>query len=196
MTAKVAQHAWSAEALFSKALLFVEEMEEYTAEDWPFGLWASLSLEMVARASLSQISPTLLANRKDWRNIHHALGHPVTAIGFVPNSVTTSEVLSILKELVPEFTESYMTRASRIACVETQSCTAARRHLMDSAPPRGSRTTMPVARFFSNRWAKTLVTYSRIRLRLRNLLHHCRMLLPKQLRKISRRIGTARSLPR
>jgi hypothetical protein len=104
MAAKVAQHAWSAEALFNKALLFVEQMEEYTAEDWPFGLWASLSLDMVARASLSQISPTLLANRKDWRNIHHALGHPVTAIGFVPNSVATSEVLSILRELVPGFT--------------------------------------------------------------------------------------------
>lgn len=104
MTAKAAQHAWSSEALFSKALLYVEEMEEYTADDWQFGLWASLSLEMVARAALSHISPTLLANRKDWRNIHHALGHPATALGFVPTSVMTTEVLSILKVSVPGFT--------------------------------------------------------------------------------------------
>ncbi len=101
MTAEPAQHAWSSEALFSKALLYVEEMDRYTAEDWQFGLWASLSLEMVARASLSHISPTLLANRRDWRNIHHALGHPSTSLGFVPTSVITSEVLSILKEVVP-----------------------------------------------------------------------------------------------
>jgi hypothetical protein len=104
MTAKAAEHAWSSEALFDKALLFVEEMEKYTAEDWQFGLWASLSLEMIARASLAHISPTLLANRKDWRNIHYALENPATSIGFVPTSVGTSEVLSILKELVPEFT--------------------------------------------------------------------------------------------
>ncbi len=104
MTAEPAQHAWSSEALFSKALLYVEEMDRYTAEDCQFGLWASLSLEMVARASLSHISPTLLANRRDWRNIHHALGHPSTSLGFVPTSVITSEVLSILKEVVPGFT--------------------------------------------------------------------------------------------
>jgi hypothetical protein len=104
MTVKAAEHAWSSEALFDKALLFVEEMEKYTAEDWQFGLWASLSLEMIARASLAYISPTLLANRKDWRNIHYALENPATSIGFVPTSVGTSEVLSILKELVPEFT--------------------------------------------------------------------------------------------
>jgi hypothetical protein len=104
MIAKPTQHAWSSEALFSKALLYVEEMERYTAEDWQFGLWASLSLELIARASLSHVSPTLLASRKDWRNIHHALGHPPTSLKFAPVSVTTAEVLSILREILPEFT--------------------------------------------------------------------------------------------
>jgi len=104
MTASPTLDAWSSEALLSKAILYVEEMERYTAEDWQFGFWASLSLEFIARASLSHISPTLLANRKDWRNIHHALGHPPTLLGFTPTSVTTAEVMSILKEILPEFT--------------------------------------------------------------------------------------------
>ena len=57
MTAKPTQNAWSSEALFSKALLYVEEMERYTADDWQFGLWASLSLELIARELRSPTFP-------------------------------------------------------------------------------------------------------------------------------------------
>lgn len=105
MTATPNQHSWSAQSLFSKALLYVDEMEKYTAEDWQFGLLASLSLELLARAAVAHISPTLLAGRKDWRNVHHALGLAPTALRFVPTSVTINEVLLILKEVVPEFTK-------------------------------------------------------------------------------------------
>jgi hypothetical protein len=79
-------------------------MERHTADEWQFGFWASLSLELIARASLSHISPALLANRRDWRNIHHALGHAPTALGFAPSSANTSEVLAIVKEIIPGFT--------------------------------------------------------------------------------------------
>lgn len=105
MTAELTLHSWSTDALFSKALLYVEEMERYTAEDWRFGFWASLSLELIARAALSHFSPTLLANGKNWRNVYHALGNLPTALGFTPTSVTTAEVMSILKEIVPDFTK-------------------------------------------------------------------------------------------
>ncbi len=105
MSAKPTQHAWSSEALFNKALLYVEEMKSYTANDWQFGLWSSFSLEFVARAALAHISPTLLANRMNWRNIHYALGHAPTAKQFLPISVTIREVLSILEELLTDFTK-------------------------------------------------------------------------------------------
>ena len=105
MTAKPAQHPWSPEALFNKALLYVGQMERFSPEDWQFGFWSSLTLELLARAALAHISPTLLANRKDWRNCYHALGHPPTTKGFVPNSVVTGEVLSILSELLPDLTK-------------------------------------------------------------------------------------------
>lgn len=103
MTAKPTQPVWASEALFDKALLYVEAMGRHTASDWQFGLWSALSLELIARAALAHISPTLLADSKNWRNIHHALGLAPTAKRFIPKSVTTVEVLSILRELLPEF---------------------------------------------------------------------------------------------
>ncbi len=109
MNVNPSQHAWSAEALFSKALLFVEEMRRFTpsANDWQYALWSSLSLEVIARAAVANISPTLLAESKNegWRNIYHALGHDTTAMGLAHTSIGTRQVLSILKELLPEFTK-------------------------------------------------------------------------------------------
>jgi hypothetical protein len=105
MTAKPTQHGWSPEALFNKALLYVGEMERYAPDDWQHRLWASLSMELLARAALAGISPTLLADRGNWRNIYHALGHQPTAKRFVPVSIKITEVLAILHELCPDFTK-------------------------------------------------------------------------------------------
>ena len=105
MNAKVTQHPWSSEALFNKALLYVGEMQKFGPTDWQFGLWSSLSLELLARAAVAYISPTLLADGRKWRNINHALGHPPTAKAFTPTSVQTNQLLDVLKELVPDFTK-------------------------------------------------------------------------------------------
>jgi hypothetical protein len=104
MSAQVEQHPWSEEALFSKAVLYVQEMQKHPADNWQFGLWATLSIELLARAALSHVSPTLLANRRDWRNVHHALGHPATSVKFLPSSTPSNEVLSMLNEIIPSFT--------------------------------------------------------------------------------------------
>src|SRR5437879_3731124 len=101
MTGVPNQHGWSAEALFAKTLLFVGEMERYAPDDWQHRLWASLSLELIARAALANVSPVLLADRQNWRNIHHALGYPPTARRFAPLSIKITEVLDMLQELVP-----------------------------------------------------------------------------------------------
>jgi hypothetical protein len=106
--AKLKQHEWSEEALFNKALIYVGEMQRHTATDWRFGFWSSLSLELIARAALAHISPTLLANRTNWRNIYHALGHEPTVKQFTPVSATTREVFSILEELLPNFTSELL----------------------------------------------------------------------------------------
>jgi hypothetical protein len=104
MTATVTPHPWSEDALVAKALLYVERMESHTADDWEFGFWSALTLEFVARAALAHISPVLLADLKDWRNVTHALGADPTAKKFSPTSIGTTEVLRRLQELLPKFT--------------------------------------------------------------------------------------------
>lgn len=101
MTSSVTGHIWSEEPLFCKAQLYVERMEVHTADDWQFGFWSALSLELLARAALAHISPVLLADNRNWRNLTYALWGDRTAIKFSPKSLPTKEVLTRLKELVP-----------------------------------------------------------------------------------------------
>lgn len=96
---------WSSETLLAKAQLYLEQMNETVAEDWRFGLWSALSLEFLARAALAHVSPILLANPQNWRNIMHALGKAPTTKRFSPTSIGTKEVLARLSEIFPEFNQ-------------------------------------------------------------------------------------------
>ena len=98
-------HEWSAEALLNKAQSYAEEMRSFSRDDWKFAPWSTLSLELLARAALSNISPTLVADaRGNWRNLLHALDIQPTIAKFNPRSVPISEVFDRLKELIPTFT--------------------------------------------------------------------------------------------
>jgi hypothetical protein len=105
MSSAVTANPWSEEALFAKALIYVGQMESHPLDEWKFGFWSALSLELLARAALAHISPVLLAEMKNWRNLTHALGHAPTAKKYSPISISTTEVFARLAELVPAFTE-------------------------------------------------------------------------------------------
>jgi hypothetical protein len=111
MAAKVDEHPWSEEALFSKAILYVQEMQKHAADNWQFGLWAALSMKCLReRLCPTFLSPywqterigaiftTLLGTRL------HQLS---TSVKFVPASALSSEVLSILNEIVPARSGGY-----------------------------------------------------------------------------------------
>ena len=108
MTATVTLHPWSSDALFNKTLVYVGEMEKLSTHDWQFAFWSSLSLELLARAALANVSPTLLADGKEWRNVHYALGHPPTKKDFIPKSAVTNDILRILNEILPEFGKEFV----------------------------------------------------------------------------------------
>jgi hypothetical protein len=97
--------AWDSATLLSKAQRYIEEMQEHSHSDWKAGLWASLALELLARAALSKFSPALLADATSWHNLSYALGYTPKVTKFLPKSIATADVLTRLNELLPDFDE-------------------------------------------------------------------------------------------
>ena len=96
-------HVWNDAALLSKARRYIEEMQAYDHDDWQFAFWSSLALELIARASLANVSPVLLAETNEWTQLYFALGHTPTTQEFIPKSVGISEVLTRLQAINPAF---------------------------------------------------------------------------------------------
>jgi hypothetical protein len=115
--AKQALHPWSAEALLAKSQMYFEEMLKHSRDEWQFAHWSSLAMELLARAALSKISPTLLADtkgpdNKSWDNTYFALGHTPLTPKFSPVSIGIKEVLSRLQTILPAFTPDMEKSAS------------------------------------------------------------------------------------
>ena len=97
-------HEWSAEALLNKAQSYAEEMLSFPHDDWRFALWSTFSLELLARAALSAISPTLVADAKNsWNHLLYALSIQPKTANFIPRTIDISEVFQRLQELIPDF---------------------------------------------------------------------------------------------
>ena len=96
-------NSWDKDALLIKAQRYSEQMLQNDPTDWQFILWSSFALEFLSRAALSNVSPVLLADQKNWHNLYHALGHEPNAKKFLPKSIIVADVLSRLGEIYPEF---------------------------------------------------------------------------------------------
>ena len=109
LTPQDVPNEWSAESLLNKAQTYAEAMLSFSRDDWKFALWSTLTLELIARAALTNISPTLVADagnsrQNSWHNLLYALNIQPTSNNFVHRSVDISEVFRRLQELVPNFT--------------------------------------------------------------------------------------------
>ena len=105
MPRAIEPNPWSPDTLLAKAQLIIEKMNSTVADEWEYGLWSALGLELLARAALAHISPVLLADAQNWRNLMHALGKAPTAKKFTPASIGTKEVLARLTELLADFNQ-------------------------------------------------------------------------------------------
>ena len=101
-------HEWSKDALFSKAQRYAEEMHENEHGEWKFGFWSALTLEMLIRAALSSISPSLVADGKDWNNLLYAVGRDPNAQKFTPKSADISDLLKRSESVFPDFTREML----------------------------------------------------------------------------------------
>ena len=97
-------HPWSKDAYLAKAQRYAQDMLSHSRDDWHFGLTSTFVLEFVARAALANISPTLLADSKDWSNLYFALGHAPIAQKFLPRSIDITAALGRLRDILPVFT--------------------------------------------------------------------------------------------
>lgn len=99
--------SWDPEALYLKAERYVQHMSGLESDSWEYALWSSLSLEFLARATLANVSPALLAetDKSSWSSLYHALGFIPTEEKFAPKSIAASEVFKRLTTILPGFTK-------------------------------------------------------------------------------------------
>lgn len=100
-------HPWSKDLLLAKAQRYSDEMFSYTEADFRIGRTSTFVLEFVARATLSSISPTLLAE-KEWENLYFSLGRIPIRTKFIPKSIGIGDVLSRLGKIFPAFPKELM----------------------------------------------------------------------------------------
>lgn len=93
---------WDKDSLLSKSKVFFEKAFQEDRDDIFFGLYCAMGLEVLARATLSKISPALLAEPdREHRHLLHAL--KLTSTKGQNKSIGTVQVLTLCKQLIPEF---------------------------------------------------------------------------------------------
>lgn len=96
---------WSSDALFDKSFVFLSRAFKDVRRDDPlFPLWSALGLELLARAAVAHVHPTLLAEPGEPNNLYHALGYEVRA----PKSVGAATVFRRCQYLIEDFTDEHV----------------------------------------------------------------------------------------
>jgi len=95
--------SWDWNAFYLKSKLFLERANahEHAKDEFPF--WSALGLELLARAALIKVHPSLNADPRQPENLLYALGYKVTG---TPKSVELKAVLARLQHVVPDFGKS------------------------------------------------------------------------------------------
>lgn len=105
--------SWDKDSLLAKSKVFFEKAFQEDKEQIFFGLFCAMGLEVLSRAAISKISPTLLADPdKDQQNLLHALN--LGSAKIQKKTVGTAQVLILCKTLIPEFTEEHLKTASAL----------------------------------------------------------------------------------
>lgn len=103
--------SWERDPLLSKAKLFFGYAFEFQREDHRFGLWSAMGLELLARAAISSVSPTLLAEPDpEQKHLLHALNRGSEKVP--RKSISTVRVLSLCQTLIGAFKTEESTTAT------------------------------------------------------------------------------------
>jgi len=95
--------SWEKDPLWAKSKLYFQYAFEFPREDARFGLWCAMGLELLARAAVASVSPTLLAEPdREQKNLLHALNRGSERTP--RKSLATAQVLTLCQTLFVEFT--------------------------------------------------------------------------------------------
>lgn len=94
--------SWNPDDLWKKGKLYFSRAYAVEREDPLFPLWSSLALELVARAALARVHPSLLADPQQGENILYACGFPSSS---TPKSIPAKTVFHRLTVVLPGFTD-------------------------------------------------------------------------------------------
>jgi hypothetical protein len=105
--------SWERDPLWAKSRLFFERAFSESREDPLFGLWCSLGLELLARAALASISPTLLAaDAPDHKFLLHALNRGSKRVP--RRSIATNQVFELCRMLFDQFSKDDLAAATAL----------------------------------------------------------------------------------
>ena len=108
--------SWERDPLLAKAKLFFGRAFEFERDDPQFGLWCAFGLELLARAAISSVSLTLLAEPDDdHKHLLFALGKSNERGS--GKSIGSARVFTLCKTLFKEFREE-----DRTACIALLNC--------------------------------------------------------------------------
>lgn len=101
--------AWNFNALYNKLLRYVEKMHQQDAGSGEQILYSCIALELLLRASLSKVSPVLLADTKnsEWSHLYSALGFKPVKSKYAPRSITLTDVIQRLAKIYPSFSKEH-----------------------------------------------------------------------------------------
>lgn len=106
--------SWEGDPLWAKAKLYLERAFDESRDDPMFGLWCSFAVEILARAALASVSPTLLAEPDpDHKFLLHALNRGSEKTPH--RSIATVKVFELCRILFDDFSESDRIAAMALA---------------------------------------------------------------------------------
>lgn len=95
---------WDKDSLFAKSKIFFDKAFEESQDSDFFGLFCAMGLEVLARAAIAKVSPTLLAEPEpNQTNLLHALGF--SSMKGQKKSIGTAQVLNLCKIVIEGFTD-------------------------------------------------------------------------------------------
>lgn len=105
---------WSKDALFSKAKVYFEKAYDEDKDSIFFGLYCALGIELLARAAVANVSPTLLADTSsgNQENLLYALG--IKGANSKTKSIMTNKVITLCGDIIHDFNTDMQTIVTRM----------------------------------------------------------------------------------